>query len=116
MSTASSRAWPMTCHSCQRICASTWPALARAAVRGWTGDQGADVLADAGVPGRGRADAGDQRQEGAGHLRVGQQPGLQHLRLRHAVLRPGRTQVGIVLHRQQRDLGDSQRRRMSMPS
>ena len=68
------------------------------------GDQRADVLADAGVPGGGGADAGDQRQEGAGELGIGQQPGLQHLRLRHAMLRPGRPQIGIVLHRQQRDL------------
>ena len=41
---------------------------------------------------------------------IGQQPGLQHLRLRHAVLRADGTQVRIVLHGQQRDLRHRQGR------
>ena len=74
-------------------------------------DQRSDVLADTGVPRRSRADAGDQRQQRAGYLRIGQQAGLQHLRLRHAMLCSGRTKIGIVLHCQQRDPGNGERRR-----
>ena len=74
----------------------------------WIGYQRADVFADAGVPGGRGADAGDKRQECAGDLGIGQQTGLQDLRLRHAMLRPGRLQIGVVANRQQRNLRNCQ--------
>ena len=74
-------------------------------------DQRSDVFADAGIPRHSGADAGDQRQRCPGYLRIGQQAGLQHLRLRHAVLCSSGTKIGIVLHCQQRDPGNGERRR-----
>ena len=74
-------------------------------------DQRLDVLSEADRPPRRRAGAAENRGELSAQRRVGQEAGLQDLRLGQPSRGTGGSEVGVVLDGEQADGGDAERTR-----